>query len=70
MTGGKVSSGIIPTMVGCVLFLLDGKASKRQTVVTGGVVRPLAVKTSGGSVPEMVGYVLLLSAGKASSKLW
>ena len=51
VAGGKASSGSIPEMVGCVLLLLDGKASEWQTVMTGGVVRPLVVEAIGVSIP-------------------
>ena len=61
VAGGKTSSGSIPNIVGCVLLLLAGEASERQTVVAGGVVRPLAVKASGNSIPEMAGYLMLLA---------
>ena len=53
MAGDKASSGSITDMA-CVLLLLAGEKSERQTVVVGGVVRPLAVKASGNSIPEMV----------------
>ena len=49
--GSKASSGSITKVVGCVLFLFAHKVSKRQTVVTGGVVRPLAVEGNSGGIP-------------------
>ena len=70
VAGGKASSGSIPEMVGWVLLVLSGEASKGQTVVTGGVVRPLVVGASGNIIPEMTGCVPLLLAGKVSGKLW
>ena len=51
VTGGKTSNGSIAEVVGCLLFLLAGEASKRQTVVTEGVVRPLAAEARGGGIP-------------------
>ena len=48
--GGKASRGSIAKVVGCLVFLLVGEASERQTVVAGGAVRPLA---SGDGTIEM-----------------
>ena len=70
VVGGKASSGSIPKMVGCMLFILSGETSKWRTVVAGGMVCPLAVKASGNRTSKMAGCVLLLSADKASGKLW
>ena len=73
VTGGKASSGSIPQMVGCLLFLLAHEASVWRTVVAGGVVRPLAVEASGGSIPEMVGgacYFFRLARRAASCGDW
>ena len=53
-----------------LMFLLASEASEWQTVVTGGVVRPLVVKASGNNIPKMAGCVLLLSASKASGIVW
>ena len=68
--GGKAGSNSIAEVARCLLFLLAGEASERQTVVVGGVLRPPTVESSGNSIPKMAGYVLLLLAGKASGKLW
>ena len=73
VAGGNASSGIITEVAGCLLFLLASEASKRQTVVVGGVVRPLVVEASGDSIPEMVGgtcYFSRLARRMASCGGW
>ena len=49
--GRKASSGSITKVVGCLLLSLAGELNERQTLVAGGVVRPLTVKASGGGIP-------------------
>ena len=70
VAGGKASSGSIAGVDGCLLLLLAGEVSERQTVVAGGVVRPLTVEASGDSIPKIAGCVLLILADKVSDKLW
>ena len=63
---GKASSGSIAEVTGCVLLLLAHEASNWQTVVVGGVVRPLAVEASGGGIPAMGGSPAQAKAGQVS----
>ena len=67
---GKTSSGSTPKMVGFVLLLSDSEASKRRTVVIGGVVRPLVVEAIGGIIPYMTGCVLFFLAVKVIGEVW
>ena len=66
VAGDKARSGAIAKVAGCVLLLLAVKAIERQTVVTGGVVHPLAVKASSGSIPAMGESPARAKAGQAS----
>ena len=50
-----------------LLFLLAAEASERQTVVAGGVVRPLVVEAYSGGIPTTGGCPVQAKAGKASS---
>ena len=69
----KASGSSIPGMAGCLLFLSAceaslsaGEASDQQTVVVGGVVRPLAVKASGGGIPTVAECPARAEVGQAS----
>ena len=49
-----------------LLFLSAGEASEQQTVVAGGVVRPLVVEASGGGIPTSIECPARAKAGQAS----
>ena len=68
VAGGKVSSGSIAGVAGYLLLLLASEASERQTMVAGGVVRPLTVEASHGSIAGVDGRLLLLLACEASKR--
>ena len=67
VVGGKASSGSIAKVAGCLLLLSIGEMSKWQTVVTGGMVCPIAVKASGGGIPTTGKCTARAKAGQASS---
>ena len=66
VAGGKASSDSITELAWYVMFSLAHEASKRQTVVVGGMVRPLAVKASGGGIPATGDSPVPAKAGQAS----